>query len=240
MTSSFNNSLQSMTLDQLQQAYNDITKAIQVYQDQERVLWNEIVTSQDPNFVQNQRAYQNQQKLEKLQTEREEIMSSMVERYNQNTSGHASALKIQANQQLLDALQKDIYHQNDSRLAHINSDILTTERVSMIAKDQYDQLFNANQIINLTNIFVALFCIVLGMGLLVKHSIVMHMIVMVSFIILLILYIISLVAKIISNRKITFNYASPNLTSPYSAFHVETGMNSSSKNCPSFLSYFES
>ena len=85
-----------MSLPQLQQQYNLITQAIMQYQNEERALWNQIVTTEDPSFSKNMDSYNRQKMVLQLQNDREQIMGYITDQYNKNTAQQASGLSCWA------------------------------------------------------------------------------------------------------------------------------------------------
>jgi hypothetical protein len=201
-----------MTLAQLQERYNYITNAIQTYQEDERRVWNQIVTMEDPTYSSIDQNFANQ--LSSLQNDRQEIMRVMMEKYNQNTVHHDIALKMDSQQSHLQALQSDILSYNDQTLGNINTDLMTSIRNSDIAKEGYYKLKVKSKCITLTNVYFSILFLLLVGAYLLKNKIVRVLFVFFSVLVFLIWIIhLSILIHIYRKRyyfqKTEFNFPPP-------------------------------
>jgi energy-converting hydrogenase Eha subunit C len=220
--STTSSNISSMSLPQLQQQYNLITQAIMQYQNEERALWNQIVTTEDPSFSNNMDSYNRQKMVLQLQNDREQIMGYITDQYNKNTAQQASALKYKNNSNLIATIQDDLYKQNNHTLGSVNSDLVTFDRLSSMMKEEYAKILFRSQLVNLTLIYASVIIVVLVVGVSYKRLAVYSIILAA---IIGVVFLVNFVMRLWSLRR---NYRMLSVEQDFGGFPPEnSGMNPS-------------
>lgn len=145
--------LQNYSVDDLTKTYNYLTDAIKNYQTLESSVWNQKQLLQNANYPANQQNFLTQQKLVKLQADRDNVMQKLLAEYGQNTAYHDAAQKMQTDSQYINQLQGAVYNANLGKLGSLNSDIMTYSRVSSINTESFRYIFKINTIFKITIVF---------------------------------------------------------------------------------------
>lgn len=140
VTNSERKNLKEMDNDALEVYYDDLTRAINSYQNHERDVWTEINQRRDPNFVENQKAVQIETKLHELRSERNRVISELSKQYDKNTLSKESAERVKDATRYMKELQGVVSGAVSTEITEKNSEIMTLRRLIINNKKTNENL----------------------------------------------------------------------------------------------------
>lgn len=134
------NNLQEMSNDSLEVYYDDLTRAINSYQNHERDVWTEINQRRDPNFVENKKAVQTESIIHELRTERDRVISQLSKQYDENTLKKESSERVKDATRYMKELQGVVSGAINTEITEKNSEIMTMRRLIINNKKANEHL----------------------------------------------------------------------------------------------------
>lgn len=121
---------------------NQITDGIKKYQQEEKQVWLNLRSTEDPNFMEKRQIYLIRNKINDLVSQRKLVFDGLEGKFNNLSNKSNSLYRLQHRNIYLNDLQKDITDQNNERISDMDSDIMTRRRQVQINNYQYQKHSN--------------------------------------------------------------------------------------------------
>ena len=131
--------MRGMTQEQMMEYYNMLTDAIGKYQVQEKQIWTDVATANNPSFTAEQKIIQADNKLNALRQERDMVMRLLSSEYGDKSRAKSAALKLKGSTDYITGLQGMLMKKANSDLAAVNQDLMTLRRMVGIENKRYSE-----------------------------------------------------------------------------------------------------
>lgn len=135
-------SLRSENIKSMEKKLNQLTDGIKNYQQEEKQVWLNLRSTQDPNFMEKRQIFLIRNKIEDLVRQRKNVFEDLETKYLTISGSSDNVFKLQHRNNYLNEMQKDVSGQNNDRMSNIDSDIMTKQRQIQINNYQFQKHSN--------------------------------------------------------------------------------------------------
>jgi len=135
-------SLRSENIKSMETKLNQLTVGIKNYQQEEKQVWLNLRSTQDPNFMEKRQIFLIRNKIDDLVRQRKNVFEDLEQKYKIISSNSDNVFKLQHRNNYLNEMQKDVSGQNNDRMGNIDSDIMTKQRQIQINNYQFQKHSN--------------------------------------------------------------------------------------------------
>lgn len=120
----------------------NLTDGIKKFQQEEKQVWLNLRSTEDPNFMEKRQIYLIREKINDLVEQRKQVFGDLETKYNNLSDKSNNLLRLKYRSKFLNTLQHDITDENNDIISNMDSDILTRRRQIQINNYQYQKHLN--------------------------------------------------------------------------------------------------